>query len=104
MTESRRRYLVPPEPTHVPQHDSPESTQAERRSPGLVLLSRVYCHLCDDMLAALAGLGHRPAVVDVDADPALEAQWGEKVPVLLYEGREVCHYHLDTVALRAALS
>jgi hypothetical protein len=42
--------------------------------------------------------------IDVDADPALEARWGTLVPVLLAEGREVCHYRLDTRALDAILS
>ena len=42
--------------------------------------------------------------IDVDADPALEARWGDWVPVLLAEGREVCHYRLDTRALDAILA
>jgi hypothetical protein len=42
--------------------------------------------------------------IDVDADPALEARWGAQVPVLLAEGREVCHYRLDTGALDAILA
>jgi len=72
----------------------------------LTLLIRAYCHLCDDMRMALAE--HVPDVavleVDVDADPALEARWGAQVPVLLAEGREVCHYRLDTRALDAILA
>jgi hypothetical protein len=42
--------------------------------------------------------------LDVDADPALEARWGALVPVLLIDGREVCHYRLDTVALDAIVA
>jgi hypothetical protein len=72
----------------------------------LTLLVRAYCHLCDDMRMALAE--HVPDVavleIDVDADPALEARWGAQVPVLLAEGREVCHYRLDTGALDAILA
>ncbi|WP_425547938.1 glutaredoxin family protein [Actimicrobium antarcticum] len=68
------------------------------------LYSRSYCHLCDDMLAALkAQLSGRVAdirVVDVDADPALIALYDELVPVLMARGRdtsdqELCHYFLD---------
>ncbi len=70
---------------------------------GLLLLSRSYCYLCDEMLAALHRLKVFPTVVDVDADPALVALWDEKVPVLLLNGVEVCHYHLDERALRALL-
>jgi hypothetical protein len=58
------------------------------------------------MRTALAA--HVPDVavleIDVDADPALEARWGTLVPVLLAEGREVCHYRLDTRALDAILA
>ncbi len=52
----------------------------------LTLLSRAYCHLCDEMLAALRPIadahGASIHVVDVDADPALEAAYGDDVPVL----------------------
>ena len=78
----------------------------------LTLLSRAYCHLCDDMRDALAPLaqGHGVAVVelDVDAHPALEAAYGDLVPVLLLglpaDGVELCHYHLDAAAVEAALA
>lgn len=40
-------------------------------------------------------------VEDVDADPALEALYDEKVPVLVAEGKELCHYFLDVPAVRA---
>jgi thioredoxin reductase (NADPH) len=43
-------------------------------------------------------------VVDVDADPALEARFDELVPVLEAEGRELCHYFLDEPAVRAYLA
>lgn len=74
----------------------------------LTLLSRTYCHLCHDMEAALAPLaaefGVAVAVVDVDADDALEARWGELVPVLLHGDAELCHYFLDAPKVRDYLS
>ena len=43
--------------------------------------------------------------VDVDADPALEQRYGERVPVLVHpNGSEICHYFVDDAALRKALS
>jgi hypothetical protein len=42
--------------------------------------------------------------LDVDADPALEARWGALIPVLLVDGRELCHYRLDTSALAAVVA
>jgi thioredoxin reductase (NADPH) len=76
------------------------------------LFSRDYCHLCHDMLAALEALRGEPGVaffdidvIDVDADPALEAKYNELVPVLTdAEGRELCHYFLDTAKVREYLS
>jgi thiol-disulfide isomerase/thioredoxin len=78
----------------------------------LTLLSRAYCHLCDEMAAALAPLAARfgaaVTVVDVDADPALEARYGELVPVLLLgdpaDGAKLCHYRLDAAAVTRALA
>jgi predicted thioredoxin/glutaredoxin len=68
---------------------------------GLVVVSRDGCHLCDDMIGELAVLeaaGSIPTVtiVDVDSDPALERQYGLKVPVLLLDGSVVCHYTLNS--------
>jgi glutaredoxin len=74
----------------------------------LTLYGRAWCHLCEDMHAALAPLlaefGAQVEVVDIDADPALEARYNELVPVLVCEGVELCHYHLDEERVRAALS
>ncbi|NIR27895.1 MAG: glutaredoxin family protein [Gammaproteobacteria bacterium] len=42
-------------------------------------------------------------VVDIDGDPALEARFGTRVPVLAEGGREICHYFLDEAALRTHL-
>lgn len=76
--------------------------------PKLTVLSRAYCHLCDDLLAALAQFQGRYdfdiEVVDVDSRPELEAQWGDKVPVLLDGELEICHYHLDARAVDARLA
>lgn len=77
------------------------------RAPQLTLMSRTYCHLCHDMEAALRPLldefGVGLQVLDVDADPALEACYDERVPVLLLDGQELCHYFLDEPRVRQAL-
>ena len=39
-------------------------------------------------------------VLDVDADPELEALYNERVPVLLHESKELCHYFLDVTKVR----
>ncbi len=71
----------------------------------LTVYGREDCHLCHDMIAALAALQpeYRFAleVVDVDEDETLERQYGHLVPVLAGKGEEICHYHLDPGALAA---
>ncbi|HQR10606.1 MAG TPA: glutaredoxin family protein [Casimicrobiaceae bacterium] len=69
----------------------------------LALLTRAYCHLCDTMRDALMPIARRHGATvvefDVDADPALEAAYGDFVPVLLLgdvaDGAVLCHFHLD---------
>ena len=75
--------------------------------PRLTLLSRAYCHLCDDMLAALQKRRGEHAfdvdLVDIDADPGLAQKYNELVPVLLGGEAEICHYFLDEPKLREYL-
>ena len=74
----------------------------------LVVYSREHCHLCHDMIAALqamqAQLSFELEIVDVDSDDELAIRYGERVPVLVAEGRELCHYHLDSSVLSAYLA
>lgn len=74
----------------------------------LTLLGRGYCHLCDDMEAALAPIakefGASVQRLDVDADEALEQRFGELVPVLLHGETELCHYFLDEAKVRECLA
>lgn len=39
-------------------------------------------------------------VLDVDSDPELLALYDERVPVLLHEDNELCHYFLDVAKVR----
>lgn len=77
------------------------------------LYSRSYCHLCDDMLAALQALQPEFSfdvdVVDIDEDPTLVAVYDELVPVLVgaRDGRpprQLCHYFLNENDVREFLS
>ena len=82
----------------------------------LTMLARGYCHLCDVMheqfmawQAALGDASRSPIighlqVIDVDEFAELEALWGDKVPVLLLNDVEVCHYHFDADKLNAAIA
>ena len=80
--------------------------------PVLTLLSRAYCHLCDEMRDAVAPIALRYDIavveIDIDAHRELETAFGERVPVLLlgapFDGIELCHFHLDADAVEAALA
>jgi hypothetical protein len=77
----------------------------------LTLLSRAYCHLCDEMRDAVhpvaSAFGAAVIEVDVDAYPGLEAAYGERVPVLMLgapaDGFVLCQYRFDAAAVEAAL-
>ncbi|MEO6263544.1 MAG: glutaredoxin family protein [Luteimonas sp.] len=72
----------------------------------LILYQRDDCHLCDLALALLAGV-RAPELdsVFIDGDAALEARYGERVPVLRDEmdGREL-GWPFDADALRRWLA
>ena len=76
--------------------------------PRLTVISRSYCHLCEEMIAGLKLLQGRYAfeveVIDVDRHPELEEKWGDKVPVLLDGERELCRYFLDADVVDARLA
>ncbi len=74
----------------------------------LTLYGRTYCHLCEDMVAALEPWRLSGAIeltiVDVDASAELEDQLGELVPVLAGPEGEICHYFLDIARLDEVLA
>ena len=76
--------------------------------PKLTVLSREYCHLCEELITALKQFQGRYSfdieIVDVDQRPELEDRWGDKVPVLLDGDLEICHYYLDNAAVDARLA
>jgi glutaredoxin len=73
----------------------------------LALLTRVGCHLCAaaaetlERIGAEAGLA--PDLVDVDSDPALQAEFGDRVPVVLLDGQEHSYFTVDVPRLRRDL-
>ena len=73
--------------------------QADEATLELTVYSRTYCHLCDDMIAGLrtlqARFRFRMTIVDVDSDDALDARYGEDVPVVAHGSRELCRHRLD---------
>ena len=80
--------------------------------PRFILYSRSYCHLCDDLLAALRKLvGDESSVnvIDIDLHTELVQRYDELVPVLIgcrdgQPEQQLCHYFLDENAVKGFLS
>jgi hypothetical protein len=72
------------------------------------LVTRIDCHLCEEMAAVLErGLGRRGEAwteVDVDSDAELRARYGDTVPVLLRDGRPVAKVRRDPALLRRLIA
>ena len=75
--------------------------------PRLQLLTRTDCHLCAvaaETLDRIAGeAGVTVVEVDVDADPELQAEYGDRVPVVLLDGQEHSYFTVDVPRLRRDL-
>ena len=94
-----------------------EQRRAGAERPGdrhsVVLLTRAGCGLCGrakDRLEELAvELDFAFAATDVDAKaaagaPALRAEYGDRLPVVLLDGREHSYWEIDEPRLRADLA
>jgi predicted thioredoxin/glutaredoxin len=66
----------------------------------VVLVTRRGCHLCDEALSLLRGLGVEPEQEDVDADDDLHRLYDWRVPVVLFDGRIVAEGKVDAEQLR----
>lgn len=66
--------------------------------------TRQGCGLCEEMLAELASLGIQQEsldLIDIDQRPELRALYGNKVPVLETQGRELAYGRLSEESRRA---
>ncbi len=87
-------------------------TQATSR-PQVELLTRDGCTICARVHARLtelaAELGFELSTTDVDAaalagNPRLRAEFGDRLPVILLDGREHGYWEIDEPRLRADLA
>ncbi len=74
----------------------------------VVLLVREGCGACvaarEDIALVCGELGVAWRASDVDADPELRAEYGDRVPVILGDGREHGFWKVEDQRLRAALA
>jgi glutaredoxin len=84
-------------------------TAAERTAaPKVVLYTREGCTACAaaeaDVARICGELGHGWAAVDVDSEAELRAEYGDRVPVIMIDGREHGFWKVEEARFRAALS
>jgi glutaredoxin len=67
--------------------------------PRVTLVTRADCHLCDAARAALdrvtARTGEAWTEVDVSDDIELERDYGDRLPVVLLDGREHGYWRVE---------
>jgi glutaredoxin len=65
----------------------------------LTLITRDQCHLCDvakDAMARVAqASGEDWREIDVDSDPQLQAEYWDRVPVILLDGKEHGYWRVE---------
>ncbi len=72
----------------------------------LRVYSRQGCHLCEQLIEELLPLVKDKVAVeicDVDTRAEWRDEYGNRVPILAYDGDIVCQYHLDRDALAKIL-
>ena len=74
----------------------------------VLVYTRAGCHLCADAAAAVAricaDLGCAWTSQDIDTDPELRAEYGDRVPVIMVDGVEHGFWRVEEKRLRAALT
>jgi len=77
-------------------------------APRVTVYTREGCGLCAEAEAEVARIcadvGVSWTSVDVDSDPDLRAEYGDRVPVIEVDGREHGFWRVEEDRLRAALA
>jgi len=94
------------EPASEPESE-PESAEFAAAAPRIVVYSRAGCHLCEVAEAEVAAIAAQTAVTwvrrDIDGDAHLEAEYAERIPVIVVDGQEHGYFRVDRERLLAAL-
>jgi hypothetical protein len=75
--------------------------------PELQVFSRRGCHLCELLLDELLPLVEGRLAVrvcDIDSREDWRGAYHTRIPLVIYDGEEICQYHLDRAALTRILS
>jgi len=61
----------------------------------ITLYTRPGCHLCDVAVEALKEIGEPFEEVDITGDPGLEYEYGERIPVIMLDGKEHGYWRVE---------
>jgi glutaredoxin len=79
-----------------------------RSGTDVTLITRTNCHLCEPARTTTARVcaaaGVPWAEVNVDSDPELRGEFGDRVPVVLVNGTEFAAFRIDPDELAAAIA
>jgi glutaredoxin len=71
--------------------------------PVVTLYGKPGCHLCEEARAVVERVGARRRFelreVDVTLDPVLYREYGERIPVLALDGKELFEFHIEEAVL-----
>ena len=74
----------------------------------LTIYTRPGCHLCDEMKVVVQRVVRDADAaveeIDISTDPALEAQYGLEIPVLLVDGKKAAKYRVTEDELTRLLA
>ena len=77
-------------------------TIGESRMPEIQVFSRPGCHLCelllDELMPILRGRLELQ-VFDIDTNDEWQSRYGLRIPVVVFEEQEICHFKLDKDAI-----
>jgi glutaredoxin len=83
------------------------SAPLEAEPAVVTVLTRQNCSLCDKAIEAVARICAELGVTwgpsDVDAEAELRAEYGDRVPVIMIDGREHGYWAVEEDRFRAAL-
>ena len=63
--------------------------------PRLTLYTRPGCHLCETAVETLKEIGEPFTEVDISADLDLEIEYGDRIPVLMLDGKEHGYWRVE---------
>ena len=72
-----------------------ERSAGSADSPRVTLYGRAGCHLCEDAATELRRIDVAFTEVDITGDRDLEADYGDRIPVIMLDGKEHGYWRVE---------